>query len=198
MKIIKKFIIVFFAIFLFAGSMFFLFFRKNPEENEIKNEEKNIQKSEAENEKKQLDSDADSAEEIPEDMHESFGRGGERYTEKAAVYKKNMGIVSLDSVDVCKEIGCDPYILKEYLVAFARKQKIICKSGKILDYCYAEMPDATRKIYIFIQLDDSKQTLAAAVFEPATTDEAAYYDVLPCWYSLQEIEGQAWYEKEEQ
>lgn len=198
MKKSKKIFVIFFIILILVCSVFFLFFRKTSEENEIKNDGKIIQKSESESEGNQTEPDIDSVEEMTEEMYENFGRDKERYTEKTIIYETDMKLVSLDSTDICKEISCDSYILKEYLTAFAGKQKLVCDCGKILDYCYAEMEDATRKIYIFVQLDDSNQTLATVIFEPATTEAAAYYDVLPCQYTLQEIVEQAWYKKEEQ
>lgn len=193
MKKNKKFLIIFFVIMIPFWFLFFLLFEKNTEKNGIKNEEKSISKSEEKNKNNQVD-----LKEKTEDMYENFDRGKERYTERNIIYQTNAKLISLDSTDICKEIGCDPYTLKEYLTAFSLKRQLTCNSGKILDYCYAQMEDATRKIYIFIQLDDTKQTLATAIFEPATSDAAAYYDVLPCQYSLEQIKEQAWYEKEEQ
>lgn len=189
---------IFFVILILVCLIFFLFFRKTSEENDMKNNEKVIQKSEAKNKGNHTDLDTDYAEEMTEEMYENYSRGKERFTEKTLIYETDMEMISLDSTDICKEIGCNSYILREYLTAFAGKQKLTCDSGEILDYCYADMEDATRKIYIFVRLDDSNQTLATVIFEPATIEDAAYYDVLPCQYSLQEIMKQTWYEKEEQ
>lgn len=198
MKKRKGFLIIFFGILLLICFMFFQFLEKNSEEKRNKNREKNVQKSEAENEKNQIDLEAGFAEERAEDIYENFTREKERYTQKEVIYKKDRKMISLDSTEICKEIGCDPYTLKEYLTAYALEQMLSCDSGKILNYCYASLPDVSRRIYIFIQLDDAEQTLVTAIYEAPTMDAGSHYDVLPCQYSREEIEEQAWYEKEEQ
>lgn len=199
MKRRKKFLLFFIAILCFICSISFLIFKNNGKENKMEKEEKNIQKPEAKKEKEQPGFHTDSSGEIPEDVYQNFTRGKERYTEKSILYGTNMEIISLeDPEDICKETGCNSYMLKEYLTAFICKKHLTCNSGKILDYCYAQTPDASRKIYIFIQLDDADRTLATAIFEPATRESSAYYDALPCQYSREEINGQTWYKKEEQ
>lgn len=175
-------------------SIIFLILKNNSEENRQKNSSKII----AENEKIQMDSEEESVKETTVSMYENFGKGEERFTEKEKFYEMDRKRIRLSSSEICREIGCDPYTLTEYLTVFAWQQKAECSSGTILDYRYVETEDASRKIQIFIQLDDEKKTLATAVFAPAEINRAAYYDVLPCQYSLEEIQRQAWYEKEVQ
>lgn len=198
----KKILVISGMVLLLIFLIFFLFFVKKPEEKEDKNRDKNkeetMQETESENDEKRTDQEVEFTEEEKGDVYREFTRGKKRYTQKEVIYESDGDMVSLDSTEICKEIGCDAYKIKEYLTAYALEQDLSCGRGKILDYCYAQMPDASRKIYIFIQMDDKKKTLVTVIYEPATRDAWAYYDIVPCQYSIQEIREQAWYKKEVQ
>lgn len=168
-----------------------IFHRKEPKTAE-KRSENRIEKNE----------DPDSKIEEKSNENSDENESGQ-YTDRYAIYyadgEQDVEIVSNDTY---RELNQQFSMLHKYLVeivsSYKVEQQIDCTEVSLLDWCYVETEDASRKINIFGELNDEDQTLVTIVYAPAANGNNMILDCMPCQYTMEEIENQAWYEEEVQ
>ena len=164
-----KFVIIIVALVIFCSIIGVVLHdksNKNESKNTTKVEtdlSKEVTSSTASKEKKSEESmqeiNEKSVKEITRDEVLKYGRNLDTYTNKNIIYDSNANIISLKDTKILGEIGCDSYIMKEYITAFAIENKLEMTEATLLDYCYVDTEDEHKKIFIFGQLDDKNKTL---------------------------------------
>lgn len=168
-----------------------IFLRKEPKTEE-KSSENRIENND----------DSDDKTEEESTYYSDVNESGQ-YTDRYAIYyadgEQDIEIVSNDTY---RELNQQFAMLHKYLVeivsSYKVEQQIECTEVTLLDWCYVETEDASRKINIFGKLNDADQTLVTIVYAPAANGNNMILDCMPCQYTMEEIENQAWYEEEVQ
>lgn len=122
---------------------------------------------------------------------EDYGRGKERYTVLGAqdVFSKvNVTITNEEELESIVGVGADT--VKSYLNTYASHNNIEAAACTVLDHVYVGF--LSERVEIYMQFDDEEGSLVTVLFEPANASHASHVDVLPCQYSLKEIQEQAW------
>lgn len=165
---------------------------RNEPETEDKSAENRVEKNE----------DAGDETEEKSDKNPDVKESGQ-YTDRYAIYYADGAQdVEIASNDIYRELNQQFSMLHKYLVeivsSYKVEQQIDCTEVTLLDWCYVETEDASRKINIFGELNDGDQTLVTIVYAPAANGNNMILDCMPCQYTMEEIENQAWYEEEVQ
>ena len=125
---------------------------------------------------------------------EKWGRDGKRYTElkeaKTISEWAAQKHVRISNSDLLYNISdSDRSRINSYVSAYASNQDIDADSAKILGTQYLE-DGSIREFYI--SYNDDGGSLATIVFEEADGENDVYIDVVPCGWTREEIEKQAW------
>ncbi len=165
---------------------------RNEPETEEKSAENRVEKNE----------DAGDETEEESDKNPDVKESGQ-YTDRYAIYYADGAQdVEIASNDIYRELNQQFTMIHKYLVeivsSYKVEQQIDCTEITLLDWCYVETEDASRKINIFGKLNDADQTLVTIVYAPAANGNNMILDCMPCQYTIEEIENQAWYEEEVQ
>lgn len=122
---------------------------------------------------------------------DDYGRGKERYTKMGAqdVFSRvNVSITNAEELE--KIVGSSMDTVKGYLNIYASHNDINAASCTVLDHVYVGF--LSERVEIYMQYDDENRSLVTVLYEPANTSHASHVDVLPCQYSLKEIQKQVW------
>ena len=60
----------------------------------------------------------------------------------------------------------------------------------MLDYLYIGF--LSERVEIYMQFNDEAGSLVTVLYEPANANHASHVDVLPCQYTLKEIQKKVW------
>lgn len=122
---------------------------------------------------------------------DDYGRGKERYTEMGAqdVFSRvNVTITNAEELESIVGVSMDT--VKSYLNTYASHNGIEAASCTVLDHVYVGF--LSERIEIYMQYDDEEGSLVTVLYEPANASHSSHVDVLPCQYSLKEIQKQVW------
>ena len=153
-----------------------IFLRKEPKTEE-KSSENRIENND----------DSDDKTEEESTYYSDVNESGQ-YTDRYAIYyadgEQDIEIVSNDTY---RELNQQFAMLHKYLVeivsSYKVEQQIECTEVTLLDWCYVETEDASRKINIFGKLNDADQTLVTIVYAPAANGNNMILDCMPCQYT---------------
>lgn len=154
-----------------------IFLRKEPKTEE-KSSENRIENND----------DSDDKTEEESTYYSDVNESGQ-YTDRYAIYyadgEQDIEIVSNDTY---RELNQQFAMLHKYLVeivsSYKVEQQIECTEVTLLDWCYVETEDASRKINIFGKLNDADQTLVTIVYAPAANGNNMILDCMPCQYTV--------------
>lgn len=165
-------------------------------------------RNEPETEEKSAENRVEKNEDAGDETEEEFDKNPDvkesgQYTDRYAIYYADGAQdVKIASNDIYRELNQQFAMIHKYLVeivsSYKVEQQIDCTEVTLLDWCYVETEDASRKINIFGELNDADQTLVTIVYAPAANGNNMILDCMPCQYTIEEIENQAWYEEEVQ
>lgn len=139
-------------------------------------EPENVKGTKADNRSKELD---------------DYGRGKKRYTEIGAqdVFTKvNVQITNQEELEGVVGVSIDT--VKSYLNAYAAHNEVDASECTMLDYVYIGF--LSERIEIYMQFNDEDSSLVTVIYEPANSTHSSRVDVLPCQYTLKEIQKQVW------
>ena len=122
---------------------------------------------------------------------DDYGRGKKRYTELGAqdVFTKvNVQITNQEELEGVVGVSIDT--VKSYLNAYAAHNEVDASECTMLDYVYIGF--LSERIEIYIQFNDADSSLVTVIYEPANSTHSSRVDVLPCQYTIKEIEKKAW------
>ena len=122
---------------------------------------------------------------------DDYGRGKKRYTELGAqdVFTKvNVRITNQEELEGVVGVSIDT--VKSYLNAYAVHNEVDASECTMLDYVYIGF--LSERIEIYMQFNDDDSSLVTVIYEPANSTHSSRVDVLPCQYTLKEIQKQIW------
>lgn len=122
---------------------------------------------------------------------DDYGRGKERYTEMGAqdVFSRvNVTITNAEELENIVGVSMDT--VKSYLNTYASHNGIDAETCTVLDHVYVGF--LSERIEIYMQYDDEEGSLVTVLYEPANASHSSHVDVLPCQYSLKEVQKKAW------
>lgn len=103
--------------------------------------------------------------------------------------------VSLNLNGVLKEYISQPMNLKNKLISYTRENNIEFKNANAIGGRYIDTDEENVQIAeIYIQLDDSKETIVTAVYTKNNCDTLIQYE--PCIYTKNDIENEVWYRED--
>ena len=129
--------------------------------------------------------------EIPESepgstVTDDYGRGKKRYTKMEAQDVFTWVNVSVTNAEELESIvGASKDTVKSYLNIYASHNGIDASACTVLDHVYVGF--LAERFEIYMQFNDEKGSLVTVIYEPANSSHASHVDVLPCQYSLTEI-----------
>lgn len=134
--------------------------------------------------------------EVPESVADitvtdDYGRGKEQYTKMEAqdmFTKVNVSVTNLGDLERLVGAGVDS--VKSYLNIYASRNGIDALTCTVLDHVYVGFQ--AERIEIYMQFDDEEGSLVTVIFEPANASHSSHVDVLPCPYTLEEIQERVW------
>ena len=134
--------------------------------------------------------------EIPESetrktVTDDYGRGKKRYTKMEAQDVFTWVNVSVTNAEELESIvGASMDNVKSYLNIYASHNDIDASACTVLDHVYVGFLAA--RVEIYMQFNDEKGSLVTVLYEPANSSHASYVDVIPCQYTIKEIEKKVW------
>ena len=87
-------------------------------------------------------------------------------------------------------VGVSMDTVKSYLNTYASHNGIDAETCTVLDHVYVGF--LSERIEIYMQYDDEEGSLVTVLYEPANASHSSHVDVLPCQYSLKEVQKKAW------
>ena len=122
---------------------------------------------------------------------DEYGRDGDQYTNAEAQDVFSRVKVSVTNEEELERVvGVSIDRVKRFLNIYASHNGIEAQTVTMLDYVFAG--ELAERMKIYMQYDDPDQTLVTVLFEPANANHSSHVDVLPCQYSLKEIQKQVW------
>ena len=122
---------------------------------------------------------------------DEYGRGRKRYTEMGAqeVFSKvNVTVTNAEELENIVGVSADT--VKSYLNTYASRGGIDAEECTVLDHVYVGF--LSERIEIYMQYNDINKSLVTVIYEPANASHSSHVDVLPCQYTLKEIQKKAW------
>ena len=122
---------------------------------------------------------------------DEYGRGRKRYTELGAqdVFSKvNVTVTNAEELESIVGVSVDT--VKSYLNTYASHNDIDASACTVLDHVYVGF--LSERIEIYMQYDDENESLVTVLYEPANASHSSHVDVLPCQYTLKEIQKKVW------
>ena len=87
-------------------------------------------------------------------------------------------------------VGASMDLVKSYLNIYASRNGIDTSACTVLDHVYVGF--SAERFEIYMQFNDKARSLVTVLYEPSNAAHSSYVDVLPCQYTIKEIEKKVW------
>ena len=87
-------------------------------------------------------------------------------------------------------VGASMDLVKSYLNIYASRNGIDTSACTVLDHVYVGF--SAERFESYMQFNDKARSLVTVLYEPSNAAHSSYVDVLPCQYTIKEIEKKVW------